>query len=84
MGASAVFSVLSFIGSAAVGLEERLWHHVYLSGWMVSVPGPTAKVTQLPVATGVSMIGRPESCVPPTLTPQGSLGLRVQLSQADS
>lgn len=52
MGASAVFRVLSFMGSAAVGLEERLWYHVHLSGWMVSVSGPTANAAQLPVATG--------------------------------
>ena len=47
-----MFSVLSFIGSAAVGLGERLRHHAYLSGWKVSVPGPTATAAQLPVATG--------------------------------
>ena len=69
MGASAVFSVLSFIGSAAVGLEERLWHHAYLSGWMVSVPGPTATAAQLPVATGahVTAAWRLELNTPPAL-----------------
>ena len=43
-----------------------------------------AKVTQLSVATGVSVIGRPESCVPAPLILPGSLGLKAQLSQADS
>lgn len=64
--------------------QMQIHSHRHLRSWRNSVPGPIAKVTQLPVATDVSMIGRPESCVPPPLTPQGSLGLRVQLSQADS
>ena len=64
--------------------QMQIHSHRHLRSWRNSIAGPTAKVTQLPVATGVSVIGRPESCVPPPLTLPGSLGLRVQLSQADS
>lgn len=84
MGASAVFSVLSFMGSAAVGLEERLWYHVHLSGWRVSVSGPTANAAQLPVATGaqVTAAWRLELYAPPPLLllhSLESLGCRYHL-----
>lgn len=64
--------------------QMQIHSHRHLRSWRNRVPGPTAKVTQLPVATGVSVIKRPESCVPAPLTPPGSLGLKAQLSQADA
>lgn len=64
--------------------QMQIHSHRHLRSWRNRVPGPTAKVTQLPVATGVSVIKRPESCVPAPLTQPGSLGLKAQLSQADA
>ena len=64
--------------------QVQIHSHRHLRSWRNSVPGPMAKVTQLSVATGVSVIGRPESCVPAPLILPGSLGLKAQLSQADS
>ena len=72
------------MGSAAVGLEERLWYHVHLSGWRSSVSGPTSNAAQLPVATGaqVTAVWRLELYAPPPLLllhSLESLGCRYHL-----
>lgn len=57
----------------------QIHSHEHLRSWRNRVQSPTAKVTQLPVATVVSVIKRPESCVPAPLTSQVLWGWRLSL-----
>ena len=63
-GASAVSSVVGFVGSTTWGVV-RDWSHGHLRGWRGGVPGPTAAAAQLPVSTGATVVGRLELYVLP-------------------
>lgn len=80
-GASAMSSVVGFVGSTTWGGAVKGWSHGHLSVWRDGAPGPTAAASQSPVSTGATVVGRLELyALHPTPPPLlGFLGLQTQL-----